>query len=63
LIYPGIQFKSVESDALRADADFSQIRPHLGVETVAIHAEVARRVAETEQSRSDRWRMFHLAYP
>jgi hypothetical protein len=63
LIYPGIQFKSVEGDALFANADFDEIRPYLGIEAVTIHAEVARRIPEANQSRSDRWRMFHLAYP
>jgi hypothetical protein len=53
LIHPGIQFKSVEGDALLADTDFSQIRPYLGVEAVAVHAEVARRIAKANQSRND----------
>jgi hypothetical protein len=63
LVYPGIQFKSVEGNALPADADFSQMRPYLRIEAVAVHADVTRGIAEAEQSRRDGWRMFHLAYP
>ena len=51
MIHPGVQFKSVEGDALFADTDFSQKGPHLGVEAVAVHAEIARRIAEANQSR------------
>jgi hypothetical protein len=51
LIHPGVQFKSVESDALFADTDFDEVRPHLGVEAVAVHAEIARRIAEANQPR------------
>jgi hypothetical protein len=45
LVYPVIQFKPVEGDALAADADFGYSWPHFGVETVAVHAEVVRSVA------------------
>jgi hypothetical protein len=51
LIHPGLQFKSVESDTLFADRDLDEVRPHLGVEAVAVHAEIARCIAETNQSR------------
>ena len=63
MIYPGVEFKSIEGDTLFADADFNEIRPYLGIEAVAIHAEVARRIPKANQSRSGRWRMLHLAYP
>lgn len=59
MIHPGVQFKSVEGDALLADTDFSQKRPYLGVEAIAIHAEIARRIAEANQSRNDRQGLFH----
>ena len=54
MIYPGVEFKSVEGDALFADADFNEIRPHLGVEAVAVHAQVAGRIAEADQSWCDK---------
>jgi hypothetical protein len=53
LIYPGVEFKSVEGDALLADANFCQMRPYYCVEAVAIHTEVARRIAETNQPGRD----------
>jgi hypothetical protein len=53
LLHPGVQFKSVEGDALFADADFSQIRPYFSVEPIAIHAEILGHVAEADQSRRD----------
>ena len=40
LIHPGIQFKSVEGNALIADRDFSQMWTHFAVEAVAIHAQI-----------------------
>jgi hypothetical protein len=51
---PGVQFKPVEGDALNANGDLGQEGADLGVEAIAVHAEVARRVAETEESRRDR---------
>jgi hypothetical protein len=53
LLHPGIQFKSVEGDALFADTDFNEIWPYLGVKSVAVHAQVARRIAETNQPGRD----------
>ena len=53
MLHPGVQFKPVEGDALFADADFDEIRPYLGIEAVAIHAEVARRIAEANQPGRD----------
>ena len=50
MIHPGVQFKSVEGDALFTDADFGQIRPYYGVEAIAIHAEVARGVAQPDEA-------------
>jgi hypothetical protein len=49
VVDPGIEFKAVEGDALAADGDFREGGADLGVEAVAIHAEVAGRVPEAEQ--------------
>lgn len=38
-----VKFDPIKCDALGADADFCQMRPGLGVENVAAHAEVSRR--------------------
>ena len=59
MIYPGVEFKSVEGDALFTDADFNEIRPNLGVKAVAVHAQVAGCVAEADQSRRDTAVLFH----
>ena len=59
MIDPGVQFKSVEGNTLFADANFHEIRSYLGVEAVAVHAEVARRIPEADQSRRDTAVLFH----
>jgi hypothetical protein len=48
VVDPGIEFKPVEGDALGADRDFREVRPDLGVEAVAVHADVAGSVAEAQ---------------
>ena len=59
MLYPAIEFKSVESDALFADANFNKIRTYLGVEAIAVHAQVAGRIPEADQSRRDTAVLFH----
>jgi hypothetical protein len=51
MIYPGVQFKSFESNPLGADGDFGQIRSYLAVEPVAVHTEVERRLPQPNQMR------------
>jgi hypothetical protein len=46
LVEPGVQFKAVESDPLCANPNLGEIRAHLGVEPVPIHAEIPGRVLE-----------------
>ena len=46
-----IELQPVECDALRADRDLGQVRADLGVEAIAVHAEVGRGVAEAEEAR------------
>ena len=53
MIHPGVQFKAVERNSLSTDRDFSELRADFGVEAIAIHAEVARGVAETEEPWGD----------
>jgi len=53
LLCPRVQFKPVESHALGADRDLGEIAADLGVEAVAVHAEVGRRVAETNEAGED----------
>jgi hypothetical protein len=51
LLPPGIQFKAVEGDALPANTHFRDIGPDLGVKEIAVHAEIAGRIAEPQHSR------------
>ncbi|MCP4876754.1 MAG: hypothetical protein GY896_14945 [Gammaproteobacteria bacterium] len=59
MLHPGVQFKSVEGDSLFPHADFNEIRAYLGVEPVAVHTQVARRIPEADQSRRDTAVLFH----
>ena len=53
MVDPGIQFKPVERNSLSTNRDFGKVGPDFRVESVAVHAEVARGIAETEQPRGD----------
>ena len=59
MLYPGVEFKSVEGDALPPDANFNEIWPNLGVEAIAVHTQVTGRIAEANQSRRDTAVLFH----
>jgi len=50
LLCPRVQFKPVECHALGADRDLGEIAADLGVEAVAVHAEVGRRIAESDEA-------------
>lgn len=50
LLYPCVEFKTVERDALHPDRDHRKPRPDLGVEPVAVHAEVGGGVAQAQQA-------------
>lgn len=51
LVSPLVEFMSVERNALFADRNIREMRADLGVEAVAVHAEVIRRIAESEEAR------------
>jgi hypothetical protein len=59
IVEPGVEFKAIEADTLRTDGDFGQKRPHLGVEPVAIHPEIGRRVANAQDARKREETMAH----
>jgi hypothetical protein len=59
LIYPGIQIKAIKGNTLLSDANFSQIRSHLGVKAVSVHAQIEGRIPETDQSWRDTAGLFH----
>jgi hypothetical protein len=53
VIDPRVEVKSIERDAAVSDRDHGKDRPHFGIEPVAVHAEVARRVAVADQAGKD----------
>ena len=59
LLDPGVQFKAIERDALGADRDLRELRPYLGIEPIAVHAEVERRVAKADEAGEKRRIVLH----
>jgi hypothetical protein len=59
VVYTGIQIKAIKGNTLYSDANFNEIRPHLGVKAVPIHAQIEGRIPEAEQSWGDRAVLFH----
>jgi len=53
LVSPGIEVKPIEGHTLLADRDLYEVWPHLRIEAVFVHAEIARRIAETDEARQD----------
>jgi hypothetical protein len=60
VVCPVIKFKAVERHALVTNWDLSEVRPDLAVESVAIHAEVAGRITESDKPRWERERGLSL---
>jgi len=52
-VCPAVQFKPVERDPLPADRNDGYIRSYQPVESIPVHAQVVRRIAETHQSREN----------
>jgi hypothetical protein len=40
LLYPSVQIKPIKSNALLANGNFREIRPHFLIETVAVHPQI-----------------------
>ena len=53
MIHPGVQFKAVERNALSTNRDFGELGADFRIEPVAVHAQVTRGIAETEESWGD----------
>ena len=53
ILRPRIEFKPIERDTLRADGHEFKPRTHLAVETVLVHAEIARRIAQANEPRDE----------
>lgn len=56
VVGPGVEVKTIEGDAAIADRDFGEERPNLGIEPVAVHAEIRRCVALPDEAGKDRHR-------
>ncbi len=46
MIGPGVQLKSIKSNALNSYRNLHQIRAYFAVEAVGIHTQIARRIAQ-----------------
>ena len=53
MVHPGIHFKAVEGDTLAADTEFGQGGAYLLVKAVAVHTQVGRGIAESDQAGLD----------
>ena len=53
LVGPGVEVKTVEGDAVRADWNDRDARPHFAVEAVLVHAEVGWGGAEADEAWGD----------
>jgi hypothetical protein len=53
VIRPGVQINAIKGDALRADGNHGDVRTHLVIEAVLIHAEVSRRVTQSNEARQE----------
>ena len=52
-INPSVQVKSIKPDALMADRELYQAGTHVPVESIPIHAEIARCIFQTDDPRLD----------
>jgi hypothetical protein len=50
LLGPLIEVKAIEGDALDTDRYLGHQRAYLGIEPIAVHAKVARRIAQPDQA-------------
>ena len=51
VVHPSVEVKAVEADALGADRDFGNVLAHFGIEPIAVHAKIGRRIAEANDAR------------
>ena len=54
LLPPGVQVKTIESDALSADGHLNDERADLLFEHILVHAQVRGRISETHDARKER---------
>ena len=51
VIRPGVQINAIKRDALRADGNHCDVRSHVAIEAVLVHAQVQRRIAQANETR------------
>jgi hypothetical protein len=51
VVGPGIEVKPVKRDSLRTDGDYGEARTNVAIETIFIHAEIRRGVAQPDEAR------------
>ena len=51
LVRPSVEVNAVECDALRADRNHCDVRTHVAIEAVLVHAQVLRRIAQANETR------------
>ena len=51
LVRPSVEVNAVECDALRADGNHWDVRTHVAIEAVLVHAQVLRRIAQANEAR------------
>ena len=51
LVRPSVEVNAIECDALRADGNHRDVRTHVAIEAVLVHAEVLRRIAQANETR------------
>ncbi len=62
LIHPGVEFKPVQGDPLRADGNLGEEGPDLGIEAVAVNAEIEGGVPQPDEPGKQNRRVFALPH-
>jgi len=50
VVRPTVEVKAVKGDSLGADRNGHQLGPHLAIEAIAVHAEIARRIPKANET-------------
>ena len=53
LLRPGVHFKPIKGYALLADGNRGQLCPNLAIESILVHAQIGRGIAESDQAGLD----------
>jgi len=53
VLRPGVHFKPIKGYALLADGNLRQLCPNLAIESIPVHAQVGRGIAESDKAGLD----------